>query len=111
MRPCSTKCCTNAADEHLPANDFGFPRSFVSGSNRETLPLAPQDENSLKGDAKSPIAAGATIILTIKTAEGKSGQAKSRSRRSIWSGGNGSGRMWIGYRTFCQGCCRPDHSR
>ena len=49
---------------------------IVSGNSRETLPLAPQGENSLKGDAKSPIAAGATITLTIKTAEGKSGQVK-----------------------------------
>jgi len=49
---------------------------IVSGSSRETLPLAPQGDNSLKGDAKSPIAPGATITLTIKTAEGKSGQVK-----------------------------------
>lgn len=49
---------------------------IVSGSSRETLPLAPQGDNSLKGDAKSPIAQGATITLTIKTAEGKSGQVK-----------------------------------
>ncbi len=33
-------------------------------------------ENSLKGEAKKDIAAGATVTLTIKTAEGKSGQAK-----------------------------------
>jgi hypothetical protein len=49
---------------------------IVSGSSRETLPLAPQGDNSLKGDAKSPIAPGATITLTIKNAEGKSGQVK-----------------------------------
>lgn len=49
---------------------------IVSGGSRETLPLVPQGENSLKGDTKNPIAAGATITLTIKTAEGKSGQAK-----------------------------------
>ena len=49
---------------------------IVSGASRETLPLAPQGENSLKGVAKNPIAAGATITLTIKTAEGKSGQVK-----------------------------------
>ena len=45
-------------------------------SARETVSLAPQGENSLKGEARSPIAAGATITLTIKTAEGKSGQVK-----------------------------------
>jgi hypothetical protein len=49
---------------------------IAGGSGRETVTLAPQGENSLKGDAKTPIAAGATITLTIKTAEGKSGQAK-----------------------------------
>ena len=61
-----------------PVSTKGFTAAalIVSGSSRETLPLAPQGENSLKGDAKSPIAAGATITLTIKTADGKSGQAK-----------------------------------
>ena len=49
---------------------------IVGGSARETVALAPKDENSLKGEAKNPIAAGASIILTIKTADGKSGQAK-----------------------------------
>ncbi|MBN8980938.1 MAG: hypothetical protein J0I29_06645 [Rhizobiales bacterium] len=49
---------------------------IVGGSGRETVTLAPQGDNSLKGDAKSPIPSGATITLTIKTAEGKSGQAK-----------------------------------
>jgi len=46
------------------------------GQGRETVTLTPQGENSLKGEAKNPIPAGATITLTIKTAEGKSGQAK-----------------------------------
>ena len=49
---------------------------IAGGSTRETLTLAPQGENSLKGEAKNSISAGATITLTIKTAEGKSGQAK-----------------------------------
>ena len=49
---------------------------IAGGSGRETVTLAPQGENSLTGDAKTPIAAGATVTLTIKTAEGKSGQAK-----------------------------------
>ena len=49
---------------------------ITGGPGRETVPLAPQGENSLKGEAKSPIPAGATITLTIKTAEGKSGQVK-----------------------------------
>ncbi len=49
---------------------------IVSGSSREPLALTPSGENSLKGDAKNPIPPGVTITLTIKTAEGKSGQAK-----------------------------------
>jgi hypothetical protein len=49
---------------------------IAGGSARETVSLAPQGENSLKGEAKNPIPAGATITLTIKTAEGKSGQVK-----------------------------------
>ena len=43
---------------------------------RETVDACASGENSLKGDAKNPIPAGATITLTIKTAEGKSGQVK-----------------------------------
>jgi hypothetical protein len=49
---------------------------IVGGSVRETVTLAPQGENSLKGEAKNPISPGATITLTIKTAEGKSGQVR-----------------------------------
>lgn len=49
---------------------------ITGGSTRETVTLAPQGENSLKGETKNPIPAGATITLTIKTAEGKSGQVK-----------------------------------
>jgi hypothetical protein len=60
----------------VSTTSFTAAALIVSGGNRETLQLAPQGENSLKGDAKNPIAAGATITVTIKTAEGKSGQAK-----------------------------------
>ena len=49
---------------------------ITGGQGRETVTLTPLRENSLKGEAKNPIPAGATITLTIKTAEGKSGQAK-----------------------------------
>ena len=63
-----------------PVSTKGYTAAvlIVSGASRETLPLAPQGDNSLKGGAKGPIAAGATITLTIKTAEGKSGQVKFR---------------------------------
>lgn len=61
-----------------PVTTQGFTAAVLiaGGSVRETVTLAPQGENSLKGDAKATIPAGATITLTIKTAEGKSGQAK-----------------------------------
>lgn len=51
---------------------------IVSGANREPLTLTPSGENSLKGEAKKPIPSDATITLTIKTVEGKSGQVKFR---------------------------------
>lgn len=63
-----------------PVSTKGYAAAVLitSGSGRETVTLTPQGENSLKGDAKSPIAPGATITLTIKTAGGKSGQVKFR---------------------------------
>jgi hypothetical protein len=60
----------------VPTDGFTAAALIVSGSNRQTFSLAPQGENSLKGVAKSPIVPGTTITLTIKTAEGKSGQVK-----------------------------------
>jgi hypothetical protein len=61
-----------------PVSTKGYTAAvlIVSGAGRETVSLLPQGENSLKGDAKNPIPSGSSITLTIKTAEGKSGQAK-----------------------------------
>ncbi len=61
-----------------PVSTKGYTAAvLITGSSgRETVTLTPQGENSLKGEAKNPIATGATITLTIKTVEGKSGQAK-----------------------------------
>jgi hypothetical protein len=61
-----------------PVSTKGYTAAVLiaGGAGRETVTLAPQGENSLKGDAKNPIAASATITLTIKTADGKSGQVK-----------------------------------
>lgn len=61
-----------------PVSTKGYTGAVLitGGNGRETVTLTPQGENSLKGDAKNAIAPGATITLTIKTAEGKSGQAK-----------------------------------
>src|SRR6202171_1754246 len=54
-----------------PVSPKGYTAAdlIISGAGRETVALAPQGENSLKGDAKSAIPAGATITLTIKSAE------------------------------------------
>jgi len=61
-----------------PVSTKGYVGAVLisGGAARETVTLSPQGENSLKGEAKNPIPAGATITLTIKTTEGKSGQAK-----------------------------------
>ena len=61
-----------------PVSTKGYVRAVLitGGSTREAVALAPQGENSLKGEAKNPIPDGATITLTIKTSEGKSGQVK-----------------------------------
>jgi len=68
----------NIFDEsNKPAATKGFTASalIVRGSARETLNLAPSGENALKGEAKMPVA-GATISVTLRTAAGKSGQAR-----------------------------------
>jgi hypothetical protein len=61
-----------------PVSTKGYTAAvlIVIGASRELLTLMPSGENSLKGDAKKPIPPDATITLTLKTAEGKSGQVK-----------------------------------
>jgi hypothetical protein len=61
-----------------PVSTKGYTAAvlIVSGANREPLTLTQSGENSLKGEAKKPIPPDATITLTIKSAEGKSGQVK-----------------------------------
>ena len=49
---------------------------IANGTAKETVTLAASGDNSLQGEAKTAIAPGATVTLTVKTAEGKSGQAK-----------------------------------
>ena len=69
----------NILDEsNKPTSAKGFSGSalIVSGGNRETVQLAPSGDNALKGEAKNPVAAGATVTLVLKNAAGKSGQVK-----------------------------------
>jgi hypothetical protein len=56
-------------------NGFAASALVVRGSERETVTLTPSAENALKGDAKKAVA-GAAITVTLKTAAGKSGQAR-----------------------------------
>ena len=69
----------NILDEsNKPASAKGFSGSvlIVSGSNRETVQLAPSGDNALKGEAKAAVPSGAVVTLVIKNPAGKSGQAK-----------------------------------
>lgn len=69
----------NILDEaNKPVGTTGFTGSVLvaSGSERETITLAPSGDAAMKGEAKKPIAANAAITLMLKTKEGKSGQAK-----------------------------------
>jgi hypothetical protein len=59
----------------VPTDRFTASALVVRGSQRETVVLSPMGENSLKGEAKNPVA-GAAITVTLRTASGKSGQAR-----------------------------------
>ena len=68
----------NILDEgNKPVATKGFIASALvsRGSERETVALVPSEEAALKGDAKKPVA-GAAITVTLKTAAGKTGQAR-----------------------------------
>ncbi|MEW6122712.1 MAG: hypothetical protein AB1698_08870 [Pseudomonadota bacterium] len=60
-----------------PVDTTGYSGSalVVSGSDRKTVPLAASG-TALAGQAPAAIPAGATITVVLKTAAGKSGQAK-----------------------------------
>jgi hypothetical protein len=69
----------NVFDEaNKPTSAKGFSGSvlIVSGNSRETVQLAVSGDNTLKGEAKNPVAAGAAVTLVLKNAAGKSGQVK-----------------------------------
>ncbi len=69
----------NLLDEsNKPASAKGFSGSvlIVSGGSRETVQLAVSGDNSLKGEAKAAVPAGAAVTLVLKNAAGKSGQVK-----------------------------------
>lgn len=69
----------NIVDEgSKPVATNGFTGSVlvVSGAERETITLSPAGNSALKGEAKKPVAADASVTLTLRTQAGKSGQAK-----------------------------------
>ena len=69
----------NVLDENnkpIPTKGFSASALIVNGADRETLTLAASGESALKGETKKPVAKGATVTLMIKTAAGKSGQAR-----------------------------------
>jgi hypothetical protein len=74
-----TTVTINVLDEDSkPIKAAGYSGSalIVSGSQRETIKLEPAGEASLKGEAKNALAANTQVTLMLKTAAGKSGQAR-----------------------------------
>jgi hypothetical protein len=68
----------NVFDEgNKPIATKGFTASALvsRGPERETVALVPSGEATLTGEVKKPVA-GAAITVTLKTAAGKSGQAR-----------------------------------
>ena len=65
------------ASKPLPTAGYSGSALLSAGSERETLQLTASG-NALKGEAKADIAKGASVSITLKTADGKSGQAKFR---------------------------------
>ena len=64
------------ANKAVATTGFTASALISAGSERETLNLAPSGTNSLSGQTKKPINAGATISVTLRTAAGKTGQAR-----------------------------------
>lgn len=65
-------------ESNKPVSARGFSGSvlLVAGASRETVPLAVAGDNSLKGEAKTAVPAGAAVTLVLRNAAGKSGQVK-----------------------------------
>ncbi len=73
-----TTITVNILDEaNKPVSAQGFTASVlvVSGNDRETIKLEASG-SSLKGEAKKAMASNAQVTLMLKTAAGKSGQAR-----------------------------------
>lgn len=74
-----TTVTINVLDEdNKPVKTGGFTASalVVNGPDRETIKLEPLGDSALKGQTKKPIVPNAQITVMLKTAAGKSGQAR-----------------------------------
>ena len=78
VRAGSTVTVNILNESNKPISSKGFSGSalIVTGADRETVTLMPSGDSALKGEAKKPIAPNAAITIVIRTASGKSGQAK-----------------------------------
>lgn len=63
------------AKKPIQTNGYTGSVLLTSGSTRETVQLSASG-NSLKGEAKADIPKGTSVSITLKTAAGKSGQAR-----------------------------------
>lgn len=63
------------ASKPISANGYSGAVLLTSGGARETLPLV-VDGTAMKAEAKGDVAKGAAVSVTLKTADGKSGQVK-----------------------------------
>jgi len=76
-----TTITVNVLDEdNKPLKTAGYTASALvvhaAGGARETVKLEPSGESALKGETKAALARNAQITLQIKTAGGKTGQAR-----------------------------------
>ena len=74
-----TTLTINVVDEDgKPVKAAGYSASalVVTGSQRETVKLEPAGDSALKATLKSPVATNTQVTLRLKTADGKSGQAR-----------------------------------
>jgi hypothetical protein len=74
-----TSVTINILDEsNKPLKVSGYTASalVVNGADRETIKLEPSGESALKGETKKAVARNTQITIMLKTAAGKSGQAR-----------------------------------
>ncbi len=74
-----TTLTINVLDEDskpIPVAGYTASALVVNGANRETVKLEAAGNASLRGEAKSALAPDTQVTLMLKTAAGKSGQAR-----------------------------------